>query len=134
MPAAFDQRFVEMATLGIALRLLPGPFWQVLDAAATSLRRVSAGSAFASGDAGTVLILGPHHRAGAILDEKPGINLAHPRTLVPCLRDTLPPGRHVLLCAVWSSSGTGMPPDAEAPQWLAGGILRFLGEEIPLPL
>lgn len=124
---------VHLVNTPQTLGAIEGAF--ALDAAATSLRRVSAGSAFASGDAGTVLILGPHHRAGAILDEKPGINLGHPRTLVPCLRDTLPPGRHVLVCAVWSSSrGTGMAPYAEAPQWLPGGILRFLGEDIRLPL
>ena len=88
----------------------------------------------ASGDAGAVLILSPHHPAGAILDEKPGINLGHPRTLVPCLRDTLSPGRHILLYAVWSSRGTDLAPCAEAPQWLPGGILRFRGVDIPLPL
>lgn len=115
-----------------ALKAIEGGF--ALNADTTRIRRVSAGSAFLSGEGGSAQILGPPQRAGAILDEAPGINLGHPRTLVPCLRDALPPGRNVLLCAVWSTAGSGAPPPAGAPQWITGGAVRFLGEDIPLPL
>jgi hypothetical protein len=72
----------------------------------------------------SLLVALSHRRTPEVIEPMPGTHLLWPRTLLPVLHDTLPPGEHRLACAVRVARHATLPtcPDAlraRAAQYVA---------------